>query len=116
MVMGETIALILALLLALYGCAQLIRRLCLWAVRCPACVTCWRLAVPKKSAELAPLFRCLQAQAVWDDPGCEGTLVLLPSMSMAQRQAMASLVRENPVVTPVTLEELTALLRADEEL
>ncbi|MBQ5840799.1 MAG: hypothetical protein IIW40_02470, partial [Clostridia bacterium] len=86
MKLGETIALILALLLALYGCAQLVRRLCLWAVRCPACVTYLRLAIPKKSAELAPLFRCLQAQTVWEERRCEGTLVLLPPLNEEERQ------------------------------
>ena len=116
MMLGETIALILALLLALYGCAQLVRRLCLWVVRCPACVTCLRLAVPKKSAELAPLFRCLQEQSVWEEQRCEGTLLLLPPMDEAQRQALVTMMEENPAVTPVTKEELVALLNAHEEL
>ena len=110
--LGETIALILALLLALYGCAQLVRRLCLWAVRCPACVTCLRVAVPKESAELAPLFRCLQAQTVWEERRCESTLVLLPPLDETRRKEMVSLMQENPAVTPVTLEELTVLLSA----
>ena len=79
---GESMALIAALLLALYGCAHVIRRLCLWAVRCPKCVAYWRVAVPNSRATLAPLLRCMQARAVWEDSGgCERTVVLLPPMN-----------------------------------
>lgn len=116
MTVGETIALIVTLFLALYGCAQLIRRLCLWVVRCPGCVCCWRLAVPRQGTALAPLFRCLQAQAVWEEPeGCRRTLVLLPEMTPQQRQALEPLLREAPAVTPVTAAELAALLAAENQ-
>jgi len=114
MEIGEIIAWILILLLALYGCAQLIRRLCLWVTRCPDCAICCRLAVPRQQAALAPLLRCLQSQSVWDDPtGCRYTLVLLPEMTPQQRQALEPLLREAPAVTPVTAEELAALLAAE---
>lgn len=110
-------ALIAALLLALYGCAHLIRRLCLWAVRCPKCVAYWRVAVPNSRAALAPLLRCMQARAVWEDSGgCERTVVLLPPMNEAQRAAVEPLLREAPSVLPMTLEELTAALAAEEGL
>ncbi len=115
MPIGENIALVGVLLLALYGCAQLIRRVCLWAVRCPKCVTCWRVAVPKTAVELAPLFRCLQAQAVWEEPGgCNRAMVLLPPMNEAQQAALIPLLRESPAVLPVTMEELTAVLTAED--
>ena len=67
------------ILLAVYGCAQAVRRLCLWLTRCPRCVVYCRLAIPRRRAELAPLVRCLQSQAMWDDPAvCCHTLVVLP--------------------------------------
>lgn len=112
MEIGEIIAWILILLLALYGCAQLIRRLCLWVTRCPDCAICCRLAVPRQQAALAPLLRCLQSQSVWDDPtGCRYTLVLLPEMDDTQRQETELLLREAPAVIPVTVSQLHAMLQ-----
>ncbi|MBQ8683051.1 MAG: hypothetical protein IJ518_00865 [Clostridia bacterium] len=111
---GEAIAMILALLLALYGCAQLIRRVCLWAFRCPGCAWCCRLAVPRDRTALAPLLRCLESQAVWEDwdgaPACcRRTLVLLPEETVG-REDVALLFREAPSVIPVTATQLYAML------
>ncbi len=106
---GEWLAAVLVLLLALYGCAQLMRRLCLWAFRCPRYVTCMRLAVPQCRAAMEPLFRCLQAQAAWADTRTERTLVLIPAVNEQQRRMVEKLTRENPSVTVVTAEGLTAL-------
>ena len=110
---GEAIALILMLLLALYGCAQLIRRFCLWVTRCPRCAWCCRVAVPRSRTALAPLLRCLESQAVWDDWGgisadCRRTLVLLPD-ALTQEE-LTPLLREAPSVIPVTASQLHAML------
>ncbi|MBQ1950629.1 MAG: hypothetical protein II363_03415 [Clostridia bacterium] len=108
---GETLALIITLFLALYGCAQLIRRICLWMVRCPDCADCWRLAIPRGGSSAAPLFRCLQAQAAWEESGgCSRTLVVLSEMSAEERCALENLLREAPAVTPVTVAELTTMI------
>ncbi len=106
---GEWLAAVGVLLLALYGCAQLIRRLCLWVTRCPRSVTCVRLAVPQERGAIEPLFRCLQAQAAWADARTERTLVLLPSLGDEQRRMVERLQNDNPAVTAVTVEELAAL-------
>lgn len=109
MTMGEWIAMVLVLLLALYGCAQLIRRVCLWVTRCPRSVRCYHLAVPQCRGAIEPLFRCLQAQAAWAETHTERTLVLLPPLGEAQQEMIARLVKENPAVTPVTAHQLAAL-------
>ena len=109
MTMGEWIAMVLVLLLALYGCAQLIRRVCLWVTRCPRSVRCYHLAVPQSRGAIEPLFRCLQAQAAWAETHTERTLVLLPPLGEAQQEVIARLVKENPAVTPVTVNQLAAL-------
>lgn len=98
-------------LLALYGCVALIRRLCLWFVRCPRCAVCCRVAVPRNRAALAPLVRCLQGQMVWDDPtGCRCTLVLLPEEGEESQDEMDKIFREAPGIVPVTREQLTELM------
>ncbi len=104
--MCEWIAVIVALFLALYGCVELIRRVCLWAVRCPRAVACYRLAVPQTKTALPPLFRCLQAQAAWADSRTERTLVLLPPDAGDMTEQLAE---EYPAVIPVTAQELAAL-------
>lgn len=107
---GEWLSMILVLLLALYGCAQLIRRLCLWAVRCPRTVRYYRVALPGADGAVEPLIRCLQAQAAWSEERArERTVILLPSDSAGYSVARR-LAREDPAVTPVTLAELTSLL------
>ena len=104
---GDMVAAILVLLLALYGCAALIRRVCLWVTRCPQCVFCCRLAVPRRHTALAPLVRCLQSQTVWDDPtGCVHTLLLLPDEVAQEEQELETILREAPMVVPVTLAQL----------
>ena len=113
--MGEAIAAVLVLLLALYGCAQLVRRVCLWLTRCPGCVWCCRVAVPRSRTALAPLLRCLESQAVWDEwgglpAGCRHTLLLLPNDGVEQ-ETLVPLLREAPSVTPVTVEQLAAMLQ-----
>lgn len=104
---GEAVAWIVTLLLALYGCAQVIRRLCLWMARCPRCVRCYRLAVPCHPTALEPLLRCLQAQGVWGETdGCRRTLLVLPR----ETELPDGLLAENATVLPVTAEELMALI------
>ena len=112
MTFWESLAWIGALLLAIYGCTQAVRRLCLWLTRCPRCVECCRLAIPRETAELAPLVRCLQSQAVWDEPTtCRYTLVVLPQDANHMNEEMKRIFEEAPWVIPVTCEELTAMVR-----
>ena len=102
---------IVLILLALYGCVALIRRLCLWFVRCPGCALCCRVAVPRNRAALAPLVRCLQGQMVWEDPaGCRCTLVLLPEDSEETDQEMETIFSQSPGIVPVNRRQLTELL------
>ncbi len=108
---GSVIGWILLVLLALYGCVALVRRLCLWFVRCPGCAVCCRVAVPRNQAALAPLVRCLQGQAVWEDPsGCRCTLVLVPESGEESREEIDKIFDEAPGVVPVTRQQLTELL------
>lgn len=109
MTFGEWLAAVCVLLLALYGCAQLIRRLCLWVTRCPRSVTCVRLAVPQERGAIEPLFRCLQAQAAWADARTERTLVVLPPLNGARQQMVEKLTREHPAVVAVTAQQLAVL-------
>lgn len=109
---GDVIGWIVLVLLALYGCAQLIRRLCLWLFRCPQCALCCRLAVPQERAALAPLARCLQSQTVWEDAaGCRHTLMLLPESMEETPQELERIFSECPSVIPVTVEGLQELLQ-----
>ena len=102
---------IVLVLLALYGCVALIRRLCLWFVRCPGCAVCCRLAVPRQRAALAPLVRCLQGQMVWDDPAqCRCTLVLLPEEGAESCQEIDKIFEDAPGILPVTKDQLFELL------
>ncbi len=103
---GEWLAAVTVLLLALYGCAQIIRRLCLWMTRCPRSVTCLRLAVPRERGAIEPLFRCLQAQAAWADIRTERTLVLLPPLGEEQQRMVERLQNDNPAVVALTAEDL----------
>ena len=100
------------LLLAVYGCAQAVRRLCLWLTRCPRCVACCRLALPQNGAELEPLVRCLQSQAVWDEPAtCRYTLVVLPAEIDRTDEEVKRIFEDAPWVIPITYDELTAMVR-----
>lgn len=109
---GEAVAWIATLLLALYGCAQLIRRLCLWMARCPRCAQCYRLAVPGEGAAPEPLLRCLQAQAVWGETdGCRRTLLVLPE----NEELPENLLAETGTVIPVTVPQLVALITDQKE-
>ncbi len=107
---NEWIAWVIVLLLSLYGCAQLIRRLCLWATRCDKAVTFYRLAVPRSLRSLEPLLRCLQAQTAWREGDCRRTLVLLPTLTEEERQVADRLLREDPSVIPMTEKEMITLL------
>lgn len=108
---GTVIGFIVLVLLALCGCVALIRRLCLWFVRCPGCAVCCRLAVPRTQTALAPLVRCLQGQAVWDDPAdCRCTLVVLPEDAEESPEEMDKIFCDAPGLTPVTKEQLIQLL------
>lgn len=107
---GEWIAWVLLLLLALYGCASLMRRIILRITRCPETVRCYHLAVPPTGKAIEPLFRCLQAQATWEETGCRQTLVVLPPLTPAEQAMAWRLATENPAVRPVTVEELTEIL------
>ena len=112
MTVWEGLAWVGVLLLAVYGCTQMVRRLCLWLTRCPRCVECCRLALPRQQAELAPLVRCLQSQAVWDEPAtCRYTLVVLPQGIEATDEELKRIFDEAPWVIPVTCEDLTAMVR-----
>ena len=104
---GEGIAAVAVLLLALNGCAGLIRQACLWMTRCPRCATCFRVAVPRAHTALAPLARCLQSRAVWDDPrGCRYTLLLLPEQPAEDPEELERIWRQSPAVLPVTASQL----------
>ena len=104
---GNVIGWIVLVLLALYGCAQLIRRLCLWIFRCPQCALCCRIAVPQDGAALAPLARCLQAQTVWEDAsGCRCTLMLLPTSAEESPEELERILSECPAVIPITIDGL----------
>ena len=90
---GEWLAWVLLLLLALYGCAQLIRQLCLWFWRCKD-VNLYRIAVPRQPRAVEPLLRCLQAQAAWQEgahtyvllpDSCRGELAMLRQLAQGQQ-------------------------------
>ncbi len=107
---GDVLAAMFVVLLALYGCAQLIRRVCLWITRCPRCTWCCRVAVPHSRTELEPLFRCLESQAVWAESADDRrTLVLLPEGTVGQPE-LTALMEEHPSVIPVTASQLYAML------
>lgn len=110
---GDVLAFTCTLLLALYGCAQLIRRLCLWLTRCPACVRCYRLAVPHSEVAMEPLLECLQAQSVWAENGSGRTLLLLPENE--NMDALAPLLEQAPAVTALTAEELVVFITKRKE-
>ena len=112
MTVWEGLAWIGVLLLALYGCTQAVRQLCLWLTRCPRCVAWCRVAIPRGRAELEPLVRCLQSQAVWDDPLlCRHTLVVLPPDVALADEELRRVFEAAPAVIPVTCEDLVAMVR-----
>ena len=112
MTFGEGLAWLCVILLSVYGCAQGVRRLCLWLTRCPRCVECCRLAIPQGRAELEPLVRCLQSQAVWDEPTvCRYTLVVLPTDVDVGDEEIQRIFEEAPWVIPVTYEDLAVMVR-----
>lgn len=104
---GEWLAWVLLLLLALYGCAQLIRQLCLWFWRCKD-VDLYRVAVPRQPRAVEPLLRCLQAQAAWQEGA--HTFVLLPDSRKGELAVIRQLAQEMPTVTPVDPEELYGVI------
>lgn len=104
---GEWLAWVLLLLLALYGCAQLIRQLCLWFWRCKD-VNLYRIAVPRQPRAVEPLLRCLQAQAAWQEGA--HTYVLLPDSCLGELAMLRQLAQEVPTVTPVAPEELYGVI------
>ena len=111
MTFWEGLAWFCVVLLTVYGCAQAVRRLCLWVTRCPWCVECCRLAIPRGEADLVPLVRCLQSQTVWDEPPfCRCTLVVLPPDVNMDDEEIQRIFCEAPAVIPVTCEDLTAML------
>lgn len=115
--MAEWFAWVLLLLLALYGCAQLIRQLCLWFWRCKD-VDLYRIAVPRNAGVTEPLLRALEAQAAWNEGA--HTYVLLPAVSDIDALGIARLLAQQiPSVTPVSAEELYRIVThwtdADEE-
>lgn len=112
MMIGEVLAWVGILLLAIYGCARVVRRLCLWLMRCPRCVDCCRLAIPRETAQLAPLVRCLQSQAVWDEPAtCRYTLLVLPQDTDWADEELHKIFEEAPWVIPVTCDDLPIMVR-----
>lgn len=112
MTFGEGLAWLCVILLSVYGCAQGVRRLCLWLTCCPTCVECCRLAIPRNKAELAPLVRCLQSQAVWEDTAfSRHTLVVLPTDVDVGDDEIQRIFEEAPWVIPVTYEDLAVMVR-----
>lgn len=112
MSVSEKLAWILLVFLAVYGSAQLIRRFCLWATRCPHCARCYRVAVPREGVALVPLMRCLQSQSAWGDlGGCRYTLLLLSQEQFSELSQLDFLLRETPQVLPVTAEDLPYMLQ-----
>ena len=107
MKIGEWLAWMALLLLALYGCAQLIRRVCLWFTLIPRSVRCCRVAVPEGKEAIEPLLRCMQAQAAWNK---EEMLLVLPPLSGEEQTVVRRAAAETPAVTPVLPAELTARL------
>lgn len=105
----EAISLVSVLLLALYGCANLIRRICLWATRCDRSVAFYWLAVPPRDMALEPLCRCLQAQTAWKDK-CTQTLLLLPYGAAGDEELAARLLADNCSVIPMTEQELLTFI------
>ena len=109
---GEMVAAIVVLLLALYGCAELIRRLCLCMFRCSQCAYCCRLAVPRCGAALEPLVRCLHSQTIWDDPmRCRYTLLLLSPNRVENAETLDALMRQAPTVLPITADQLLEMIQ-----
>ena len=112
MSVGDVVGWLVLIGLALYGCAQCIRRLCLWMFRCESCALSCRVAVPHDGAALAPLGRCLQSQTVWDDGQyCPYTLLLLPEETEESPEEISAIFRECPSVIPVSAEELADVIR-----
>lgn len=108
---SDVLAWILLISLAVYGCAQIIRRLCLWATRCHRTAMCCRVAVPKPGTALAPLMRCLQSQTAWDDPvGCRYTLLVLPDARCSELTELNGVLPDTPLVLPIVAEDLPQLL------
>lgn len=105
----EMISWVSVLLLALYGCANLIRRICLRATRCDRSVAFYWLAVPPRGMAIEPLCRCLQAQTAWNDK-CVQTILLLPHGSSEDSELATRLLAENPSVIPLTERELIAFI------
>lgn len=110
----ECVAWVTVLFLALYGCASLIRRICLRISRCPHVGRLYRVAVPKSGKAMEPLFRCLQAQAAWGEEPCCATLLLMPPVAAEEQGLVRRLLQENPAVTPVTVQELIDVLSQEE--
>ena len=108
----EMLGWVVLILLSVYGCAQAIRRLCLWLFRCRDCVLCCRLAVPQNRAAIAPLVRCLQSQTAWEDTAdCRYTVLLLPDEPEDLPPEAEQLFRECPAVIPLRVSELPQMLR-----
>ncbi len=105
----EAITWIGVLLLALYGCAHLIQRICLWATRCDRSVAFYRLAVPPRDMAIEPLCRCLQAQNAWQDD-CTQTMIVLIRDSAEEAELAMRLLAENPSVVPLTEHELITFI------
>lgn len=105
----EMISWVCVLLLALYGCANLIRRISLWITRCDRSVLFYWLAVPPRNMAIEPLCRCLQAQTAWKDK-CTQTILLLPNESSEDARVASRLLAENPSVVPLTEREFVTFI------
>ena len=97
------------LLLSLYGCANVMRRLVLAMTRCDRSVTFIRLAIPPRDMAIEPLSRCLQAQTAWRGE-CIQTLLLLPNDSSEQERIAVRLLADNSTVVPMTERELITFI------
>lgn len=97
------------LLLSLYGCANVMRRLVLAATKCDRSVTFLRLAIPPRDMAVEPLSRCLQAQASWRGE-CSQTILLLPDDSPEQARVVARLLECDKTVVPMTGREMISFV------
>ncbi|MBE6778366.1 MAG: hypothetical protein E7541_03170 [Ruminococcaceae bacterium] len=112
---GEWIAWFAVLALSLYGCAHLIRKICLLMTRCDRSVCLYRLAIPDSLEALDPLMRCLQTQHAWREDPCRCTLVLLPALDDEESKIAERLLQEDATVIPLTREDMIMFLKDSKE-
>lgn len=98
-------------LLAIYGLAELIRRIWLRAVCCPHAVWLCRVAIPRRGQAIEPLLRCLQYQASWREEDCRCTMLILPPPDDEELAAVWRAAATGGAVCPVTAEEFERFIK-----